>query len=228
MSRRHPEYRRAILIGPRVEKPRVLIMAASPPDTPPTTATREAQEISEILAKCGNGLEARLETAVSRESLPDHLRAFEPTFIHFAGHGRRGAEAWKPGPSRDIDAGLVVHHNPRDADARSVDLEDIARWIGERRGRVVLLTACHSEAIAKAAAANESVCIGFKGTLPDGQARAFARAFWKYLRFPGHTVDLAFCEGRSQMDPDAAKLAAIHPPKAGSNLYLIPKGGNHG
>jgi hypothetical protein len=222
LGRRQDRFRKAILIGEKIEPARVLVLGASPRHERPISAAVEVQEIMDILALRNPDVESVSRLATTVDDLGSRLLTVDPSFIHFAGHGRRG---WAPpAGSRDLvppePSTWVLHDAHEPEEVKLVEIPDLVELLaGLSRVALVVVTACHGEELVEKLAAPGRIVIGFRGPLDDAIARTFSRAFWKAM-VDGQSVARAFCLGRMAIDRFARDFALLRPADAGHHVYL--------
>ncbi len=129
----------------------------------------EASAIAMELRLSGYGDRFDFETrwAAEPHDLLRELRVLKPTVLHFSGHG---------GPD-----GLFFR--APNGDARLVSPAALAATfaVAGRSVKLVVLSACNSEAPAEALLAHVDYVVGMSGALHAGMARAFAIGFYGAL-----------------------------------------------
>jgi hypothetical protein len=156
----------------------ILFLAADPQRADPSGLDLQArrgaldQEASAIqrelkLSSHRDGFEFVTRWAAEPHDLLRELRALKPTVVHFSGHG-----------SRD---GLFFQ--APNGDARVVSPAAITETFGAAGGSVklIVLSACYSEATADALLPHVSCVVGMSGALHDDMARSFAIGFYGAL-----------------------------------------------
>lgn len=214
-------FRKAILIGKKIAPPRVLVLGASPRHERPISAAVEVQEITDILAHRRPGVESVSRLAANLDDLGGRLLAADPSFIHFAGHGRRG---WATlANSRDLvpePSTWVLHDAHEPDEVKLVEIPDLVDLLaGLPRLVLVVVTACHGEELVEKLAAPGRIVIGFRGPLDDAVARTFSRTFWKAM-VEGQSVARAFHLGCMAIGRPARDFALLRPADAGRDVYL--------
>src|SRR6185295_10356396 len=109
----------------------------------------------------------------------------KPIAVHFSGHGSQRAA---------LDHGLVFQD--RDGRARIVSSAVLAETFGAVSAavRLVVLSACHSDAHARALLAHVDCVVGMAGAIDGASARAFAIGFYGGVG-GGESVAAAFRQG---------------------------------
>jgi hypothetical protein len=179
-----------------MKKHTILFLAANPSGTSRLALDREARAIQVELERSGHRDCFEFETrwAVEPMDLLRELRKLKPTVVHFSGHGGRVAEGeHQPGrtPHRDVDIGdegdphgdeprYGLFFQGPDGRARVVSTEAIEQTFGAAGSsvRLVVLSACYSEAQAEALLAHVDCVVGMSGAIRDEAARSFAIGFY--------------------------------------------------
>ncbi len=163
---------------PPMTKHTILFLAANPhrtaqggldPQVRRVAFDREARAIEMELKLSGFPGRFEFETrwAAEPQDLLREVRKLKPTVVHFSGHG-------------DQD-GLLLH--AEHGEARRVSPAAVAETFGVAGSSVklVVLSACHSEAPARALLAHVDCVVWMSGALHDNTARAFAIGFYGAL-----------------------------------------------
>jgi serine phosphatase RsbU (regulator of sigma subunit) len=147
----------------------ILFLAANPSGADRLALDREAHSIREELKR--SGYRDRFEFVAREAMVPlDLLRALrevKPTVVHFSGLAGQ--------------SGLVFH--AADGRAQVVSPKAIADAFGAAGAsvRLVVLSACYSDASADALLAHVDCVVGMGGTLQEDAAKAFAVGFYGAL-----------------------------------------------
>jgi hypothetical protein len=195
---------------PRMQRHTILFLAANPSGTDRLALDREARAIQVELERSGFRDRFELVTRWAAEPLDllRELRRLRPTVVHFSGRGAPGvageprldsaprhAADGDPGHDDDLPRrGLFF----QGADGRPqlVSTEAIAKTFGAAGSsvRLVVLSACHSDAQAKALLAHVDCVVDMSGSISDAAARSFAIGFYGGLgeREP---VAVAYAQG---------------------------------
>jgi WD40 repeat protein len=130
---------------------------------------QEASAIRKVLKRSGYRDRFELVTrwAAEPHDLLRELRELKPTVVHFSGHGGQDG----------------LFFQAPNGDARVVSPAAIAETFGAAGGSVklVVLSACYSEAPAEALLAHVDCVVAMSGVLRDDMARAFAIGFYGAL-----------------------------------------------
>lgn len=136
------------------------------------TKIRQWIQYGEAGRKCH--LEDRWEVQAERLHMP--ILEVQPDILHFSCHGN--------------DAGELVLHGPGGEGAPApIDAVTGVFRILRERVRCVVLSACYSEAQARAIAEHVDVVIGMSGAIPDEDAIAFAGVFYGALGMGSHVQE---------------------------------------
>ena len=186
-------------------KKKILILSANPGDTDMDTdpgklsLDEEVRTIKACLvrAKKREQFDIRSEWAVRYEDFRRALFDFEPTIVHFSGHG------YKDGLLMVDDMGLA---EPISSEVLSEIFELCAEYV-----ECVILNACYSAPQADAINRHINYVIGMPGKINDVAAIEFSKGFYDALG-AGRPVEDAFKSGRNafrQKVPDVSE--AFHP-----------------
>jgi hypothetical protein len=167
-----------------------LFLGASPETRDRIRADREFGQIAAILRESPfrDRIEQHSALAVTPDEIPHSLVASRPHVLHFSGHGT------------DTRSILVENSSGLPQAIPGDSLVKLLQIFKDRL-RVVVLNACHSEPLAKEAAAFVDAVIGMAGNISDDGAMSFSRGFYRAL---GHGEDLqrAFDLGCTQIELD--------------------------
>src|SRR5689334_6378125 len=147
----------------------ILFLAADPSGTDRRALDREAHAIRAELRRSGYRDRFELVTRWAAEPLDllRELRELKPAVVHFSGQGGEGG----------------LFFQAADGRAQAVSPAAIAETFGAAGASVklVVLSACYSEAPAAALLAHVDCVVGMGGALHDDMARAFAIGFYGAL-----------------------------------------------
>lgn len=159
---------------------RILILAANPKATTQLRLDEEVREIDEALriAKNRDCFDLEQKWAVRPRDMQRALLEFEPTIVHFSGHGTG-------------ENGLVMEDAA--GQTKLVSTEALASLFELYAGAVdcVLLNACYSEVQATAIAEHVPYVIGMNKAIGDKAALEFAIGFYDALG-SGCSIERAF------------------------------------
>jgi len=175
--------------------PCILVLAANPIDTERLRLDREVKVIEQQLDK---GEQGRRYTVVSKwavtsNELQEYLLKYEPTVVHFSGHGSSSGE---------------IMLEADDGRAKIVPPDALVTLFETLKGtEAIVLNACYSAAQAKALARVVPQVIGMSDAIGDDAALLFASGFYGGLAF-GKDYETAFRLGSNAIGlgdlPDAA------------------------
>jgi hypothetical protein len=169
-----------------MKKHTILFLAANPSGTDRLALDREARAIQVELERSGFRDCFELVTWWAAEPLDllRELRKLKPTVVHFSGHG-----------GQDV-AGLFFQ-GP-DGRARLVSTAAIEETFDAAGASVklVVLSACYSEAQAEALLAHVDCVVGMGGSIHDDAARSFAIGFYGGMG-ERESVTAAYKQGRA-------------------------------
>jgi CHAT domain len=147
----------------------ILFLAANPRGTDQRALDHEASAIRRELKRSGYRERFKLVTRWAAEPLDllRELRELKPAVVHFSGHGGH--------------VGLVFQ--AANGNAQRVSPAAIAETFGAAGAsvRLVVLSACQSDAAVEALLAHVDCIVGMSGALNDDMARAFAIGFYGAL-----------------------------------------------
>jgi hypothetical protein len=190
----------------------ILFLAANPLGTDRLALDQEARAIQVELERSGHREQFELVTRWAAEPLDllRELRKLEPTIVHFSGHGAGGEGSTfelRPGSSRDVSDSSDSSggdHRPglffqgTDGQPQFVSVWELAATFGAAGAsvRLVVLSACYSDAHVAPLLEHVDCVVGVKGPVNDGAARSFAAGFYGGLG-EGASVGAAFRQGRA-------------------------------
>jgi hypothetical protein len=169
-------------------KVRILFLAANPKDTTPLRLGEEVRAIDGALqrAEFREQFDLEQQHAVRVGDLQETLLRYNPTIVHFSGHGSA-----TNGIILEDPAGLGQTVSP-------LALSGLFRTLkGEIR--CVVLNACYSDMQALAIAEHIECVVGMSRAIGDRAAIQFAEAFYRGLSY-GKDVQSAFELGTGQVD----------------------------
>jgi hypothetical protein len=190
----------------------ILFLAANPLGIDRLALDEEARAIWEELERSGHRNQFELVTrwAVRPLDLLRELRKLRPAVVHFSGHGRSGARGESAAgelSSRDIVDQLVIHDEGSalffqgpGGRAYPVSTAAIADTFGAVGASVklVVLSACYSDAYAEALLAHVDCVVGMEAAVRDDAARSFAIGFYGGLGERA-SVAASYNQGRAAM-----------------------------
>jgi esterase/lipase superfamily enzyme len=166
----------------------VLVVASNPRETARLQLDDEARVIHAALAEDPKGprYEMEFEVAVQATDLSKLLLKYEPTILHFSGHGSSSGHLFLESSSNE-----TMMLDPR----ALADLFAILRSQTE----CIVLNACYSAARAEPLSRLVSYVIGMSHEIGDDSAIEFSRGFYRALSF-GKDYETAFRLGCNQID----------------------------
>lgn len=211
----------------RDNRKRILYFGANPPGPPPLDLYEEVEAIkAELRAARYRCFKVETCFATKADDLVREMRNAIPEIVQIGGHGcSAGTPRCKErsGGVRDVVdvdleedpacvRGLVLYG--RDGHVHIVSFE-LIRQMFELAGssvRVVVLTACESEPLARLLLAHVPCAIGVAGQITDRAAVEFSRGFYAALG-DGDSIERAFKAGRLAMacakEPGAALVKLL-------------------
>jgi hypothetical protein len=185
-----------------VSRIRILFLSANPWTTGRILVDEEAREIFEKLSEGARGHQFELvkHTAIRPTDLQRLLMLYEPSIVHFSGHGSKTCK--------------IILEGARGR-GKQVDPEGLVEVFGLYRHHVklVLLNACFTHVQAQALANVIDYSIGISRMIGDRAGVTFAGAFYRALGF-GQSVDAAFASAQAEL-----KLTRM-PRSQGIQLYV--------
>jgi hypothetical protein len=167
---------------------KILFLAANPRDTDHLQLDEEVRAIDQALrlSNYRDRFVLDQQWAVRFSDLQGILLRFQPTIVHFSGHGSQAGE-------------LILLENS--GDSHPVAAQTLGKLFAILKDniRCVVLNACYSEAQAQAIAQQIEAVVGMQQAIGDEAAIHFASAFYQALGY-GRSVQDAFDLGRLQID----------------------------
>ena len=163
----------------------VLFLASNPIDQMQLRLDEEARSISEMIRKAKHRESVKLEScwALQPMDLLQALNDFNPTVVHFSGHGSEKDE--------------IVFQAP-DGTAKLVRKEAIVQTMmaSSENIRLVFFNTCYSRNQAEAVSQYVDATIGMNTSIGDEAARIFSSQFYSSIGF-GHSVGKAFQQAKA-------------------------------
>jgi hypothetical protein len=165
---------------------RILFMLSNPQTTEPLDLEEEVRSVQHELqaARFRGDIDLRVGHAMRPDDVIRMLRDYQPTIVHFSGHGSPNGVALRS------ESGLI-----------SVSGEALARVFRNRNVSLIVLNSCYSENQGAFLRNVVPVVVGTTNAVDDAAARRFATAFYRTLG-NGYSVGEAF--------RDAGDAVAIH------------------
>jgi hypothetical protein len=166
---------------------KILFVLANPIESTRLRLDEEYREIENGL-RLSNGrdnFELKITTATRPNDLRREMLRYEPTFVHFSGHG-------------DKD-GIVLENEI--GEVQLVNTRALAELFSLFEGKTecVLLNSCYSEEQAKAISINIPFVIGMNKSIPDNTAIQFAVGFYDAIG-AGRNIEEAFKFGKNAIN----------------------------
>ncbi|PJF35289.1 MAG: hypothetical protein CUN49_11340 [Candidatus Thermofonsia Clade 1 bacterium] len=148
---------------------------------------REMRLVEEAIrsARCRGHFRLEKQVDLQLNDLQSHLLRFNPSIVHFSGHG-------------DAQGSIVVMNDRR---SYSVPIDALCDLFRILKGsvRLVVLNSCFSQPLAERLAEVVECVIGTSAAIGDESAIEFAKAFYRGLA-NGESVHIAFALGVNQLD----------------------------
>ncbi len=177
---RHAEQR-------RMDKIKILFLAANPSDTAHLALDEEAREIETKIraSEYRESLEFITKWAVRPDDLLQYLNEHRPHVVHFSGHGSEAQE-------------IILKDS--EGRAKRVSKQALRALFSTLKDniRLVVLSACFSRAQAQAIVEQIDCAVGMNRAVCDNAAIAFAAAFYRAIGF-GRSVQEAFDQGTTAL-----------------------------
>jgi hypothetical protein len=158
---------------------RILFLASNPDTTSRLDLEEELRALESELRAVRFRDKVRLTTghAIRPDDLVRLLRSFQPTVVHFSGHGS--------------EEGIILRS---DVGHVAVTGSALARLLRDRGVRLVVLNACFSTSQAESIREVVGAVVGTTAAVGDEAARRFSVAFFRTLG-DGHSLRDAFRDG---------------------------------
>lgn len=169
------------------EKITVLFLASNPVDQVQLRLDEEARSISEMIKKARHRDSVKLEScwALQPMDLLQALNDFDPTIVHFSGHGSDNDE--------------IVFQAP-DGTTKLVRKEALVQTMMASADniRLVFFNTCFSNNQAQAISEFVDATIGMNTSIGDDAARVFSSQFYSSLSF-GYSIEKAFKQAKAML-----------------------------
>lgn len=167
------------------EKIVVLFLASNPIDQQQLRLDEEARAISEMIRKSKHRDSVKLEScwAVQPIDLLQALNEYQPSIVHFSGHGSNNDEIvfqTSDGKSKIVSKEAIVQTMMASSDGI----------------RLVFFNTCYSKNQAEAVSEFVDATIGMNTSIGDETARIFSSQFYSSIGF-GYSVKKAFEQAKS-------------------------------
>ncbi len=169
------------------EKIVVLFLAANPIDLGQLRLDEEARAIGEMIRKAKHRDAVKLEScwAVQPLDVLQALNEYQPTIVHFSGHGSDEDE-------------IVFQDSHGNAKLVSKDAIVQTMMASSENIRLVFFNTCYSRNQAEAVVEHVEAAIGMKTSIGDKAARVFGAQFYSSIGF-GLPVSKAFSQAKAAM-----------------------------
>ena len=169
----------------------ILFLAANPNETEQLQLAKEVNKIDNVIqkAKYRDQFELKQRHAVNITELQELLLRFEPSIVHFSGHGSQKSSI------------ILEQENGSSVEVPPKALTNLFRIVNSNKKNIqcVLLNACYSEKQAEAIAEYIPCVIGMSTAISDEAAIKFATSFYRALA-NGLSVKSAFELGLNDLD----------------------------
>lgn len=163
----------------------VVFFASNPLDQNELRLDEEVRAIKEMIRKSKHrdSIELKSEWAVRPRDVLQALNEYDPTIVHFSGHGSRKDQ---------------ILFQDAQGNSRPVSLEAIVQTMVASSGRIrlVFFNTCYSEEQARSVVEHVEAAIGMSDSIGDDAARVFASQFYSSLGF-GHSAKRAFDQAKA-------------------------------
>lgn len=167
------------------EKITVLFLASNPIDQIQLRLDEEARSISEMIRKAKHRDSVKLEScwALQPMDLLQALNDYNPTIVHFSGHGS--------------DEDEIVFQT-QEGTAKLVSKEALVQTMmaSSENIRLVFFNTCYSRNQAESISQFADATIGMSTSIGDEAARIFSSQFYSSIGF-GHSVGKAFQQAKA-------------------------------
>lgn len=171
----------------------VLFLASNPIDQVQLRLDEEARSISDMIRKAKLRDSVKLEScwALQPMDLLQALNDFNPTIVHFSGHGSNEDE---------------IVFQAQDGTAKLVSKEAIVQTMmaSSENIRLVFFNTCYSRNQAEAVSQFVDATIGMNTSIGDEAARVFSSQFYSSIGF-GHSVGKAFQQAKALLMMEGIK-----------------------
>jgi hypothetical protein len=186
-----------LTVGPADTRIRILHLSANPTGTPPLRLDKELATIKDTIQRgqYRDRLDLGCRTATRVSDLTQELLDHRPQVVHLSCHGAPDGRLYL-----ETDAGV-----PQPVSA--ADLADIFHSVAQPV-ECLILSACFSEASARACAAHVRHVVGMRREIRDDAALHFTKGFYQALA-ADHAIPDAFRMGRASVRA-SARLGTDH------------------
>lgn len=165
----------------------VLFMASNPNDQVQLQLDEEVRSIHEMILKSKHRDSVKLQScwAVRPMDILQAINEYEPSIVHFSGHGSENDE-------------LILMDNNRNTKLVSIDAIAQAMKVASDSLRIVFFNTCHSWNQAKSLILHVDAAIGMNKSITDEAARVFSAQFYSAISF-GLSVAKSFNQAKAAL-----------------------------
>lgn len=196
------------------EKITVLFFASNPRDQVQLSLDEEVRSIKEMILKAKHRDSVKLEScwAVRPGDILQAVNEYEPTIVHFSGHGSDDSE-------------LVLMDNQQQTKLVSLDAIVQAMSVANDNLKLVFFNICFSETQAQKVVEHIDAAIGMRTSISDDAAITFASYFYSAISF-GHSVAKAFGQAKAALMLEGIKeedTPQLYTKVDTEDLYIVAK-----
>ncbi len=165
----------------------VLFFAANPQDQVQLSLDEEVRSIKEMILKAKHRDVVNFEScwAVRPGDILQNINQYQPTIVHFSGHGSNSDE-------------LVLMDNQRNTKLVSLDSIVQAMSVANGNLRLVFFNTCFSNNQAANVVSHIEAAIGMKTSITDEAAIIFSASFYSAIGF-GLSLDKSFRQAKAAL-----------------------------
>jgi len=167
------------------EKITILFLASNPLDQAQLRLDEEARAIADMIRKAKHRDSVKFESswALQTIDLLQALNEYDPTIVHFSGHGSDNDE---------------IVFQTKEGNTKLVSKEAIVQTMMSSSDniRIVFFNTCYSKNQAEAVSEFVEATIGMNTSIGDDAARIFSSQFYSSIGF-GHSVGKAFQQAKA-------------------------------
>jgi len=169
------------------EEVTVLFFAANPRDQVQLSLDEEVRSIKEMISKAKHRDAVKFEScwAVRPGDVLQHINQYQPTIVHFSGHGSECDE-------------LVLMDNQRNTKLVSLNSIVHAMSVANDNLRLVFFNTCFSNNQASNVVNHVEAAIGMQTSITDDAARVFAASFYSAIGF-GLSLEKSFNQAKAAL-----------------------------
>jgi hypothetical protein len=165
----------------------VLFFASNPRDLLQLSLDEEVRSIKEMITKSRHRDVIKFEScwAVRPGDILQHINEYQPTIVHFSGHGSSNDE-------------LVLMDNNSNTKLISMDSIVQAMSVANENLKLVFFNTCHSKNQAHNVIEHIDCAIGMNTSITDEAAKIFSAQFYSSIGF-GLSVDKSFNQAKAAL-----------------------------